>query len=623
MNRESILNTNSAKSGFSYRIITMLFILFIGAGFSQAKEQVDSYSSDGGRYYGPLVDGKRHGSGRLEWNNGTSYEGGFSNGLFSGKGRLKLPSGELYEGDFKNGMLDGHGKVVHPDGSIYIGEFRNDVLHGQGRLQTLDGYVYKGSFAKGQQTGQGSLTGPESEYVGHFLNGQFSGSGKLKHSDGSQYEGNFTQNLYHGKGRFTNRAGDIYEGNFVKGQFTGNGTYSNPAEGSYEGSFVNWVPEGKGAFTDPEGNVYEGKFKHGKLGGKGRMVGKDGSRYEGDFMHSQFHGRGKLKNKDGDVYEGNFAYGMFDGKGTYRYAKPQKDGSTLKKGTWQYGEFLDKEAEKQQKTRIENALYSQSSLLSSALEQLKPQDPSRIDLYLLAVGGDGSQEVFRRETEFVKTQFDRDFGTLGRSLILANSREASSRLPMATATSIQKSLQSIASKMDKQNDILFLFMTSHGSKEHEFVLGQGGMDIANLEADRLGSLLKESGIRWKVIVVSACYSGGFIDALKDRHTLIITAARHDRTSFGCADENDFTYFGKAYFHDALPVEKSFVSAFGTSKILIKNREREDFAKGGEGKDNKHSEPQIYSPAPIIRHLHRWEDERKRAGAGVLNTAYAK
>jgi hypothetical protein len=235
----------------------------------------------------------------------------------------------------------------------------------------------------------------------------------------------------------------------------------------------------------------------------------------------------------------------------------------------------------------------------------------------LGIGGDGAQEVFRRETEFVQKQFDRDFGTQGRSVILINSRNSVADLPMATMTSIHESLHAIAGKMDKQNDILFLFLTSHGSKAHEFTLDQNGMDLRNLEAKELGKLLKESGIRWKVVVVSACYSGGFIDPLKDDHTMVITAARHDRTSFGCADENDFTYFGKAFFKESLPKSTSFIDAFNKAKALVREWEDEDAKKNdqaesnGDSKgdkkseDDSHSEPQIYHTKLVDEYLKEW------------------
>jgi hypothetical protein len=128
-------------------------------------------------------------------------------------------------------------------------------------------------------------------------------------------------------------------------------------------------------------------------------------------------------------------------------------------------------------------------------------------------------------------------------------------------SSIREALQAIAARMDKEHDILFLFLSSHGSKDHKFVLDQSGMDLRRLSASELAELLKETGIRWKAMVVSACYSGGFIDPLKDDHTLVITAARHDRRSFGCSDDSEFTYFGEVLFKDTLPQSASFQDAF--------------------------------------------------------------
>ena len=104
------------------------------------------------------------------------------------------------------------------------------------------------------------------------------------------------------------------------------------------------------------------------------------------------------------------------------------------------------------------------------------------------------------------------------------------------------------------------------------MLNQNGMDLRDLSAADLGRLLRESGIRWKVVVISACYSGGFVDPLKDDGTLVITAARHDRQSFGCADENDFTYFGRAYFKEALPQASSFQDAFRKAEGIVREME---------------------------------------------------
>jgi hypothetical protein len=161
--------------------------------------------------------------------------------------------------------------------------------------------------------------------------------------------------------------------------------------------------------------------------------------------------------------------------------------------------------------------------------------------------------------------------------------------------------------MNKDEDILFLYLTSHGSKENGFVLEQNGIDLRGLPAGELASLLRDTGIRWKVVVVSACYSGAFIDPLKDDYTLVITASRHDRRSFGCDDENDFTYFGEAFFKDALPRSASFQEAFASAEQAVRARELADI-KDGRPDEEHHSLPQIHSAQPIEAQLRRWREQ---------------
>jgi hypothetical protein len=68
--------------------------------------------------------------------------------------------------------------------------------------------------------------------------------------------------------------------------------------------------------------------------------------------------------------------------------------------------------------------------------------------------------------------------------------------------------------------------------------------------------------------VSACHSGSFIPALAGPTTLVIAAARADRSSFGCEDRRRWTYFGDAYFNRALRAETSFTRAFARARQLI-------------------------------------------------------
>lgn len=582
-----------------------LFLVWPLILLADTASRPDAVTADGGRYYGPIVDGRFHGRGRLEWDNGDRYEGEFAKGLFSGKGRFSSRSGDVYEGDFRDGFMDGHGRMRLADGSLYIGAFRDDYFNGQGRYEMAEGEVYDGAFANGRFHGEGRFTDADGEYRGEFRQGYYWGQGEISYAKGGQYRGDFVRGRFHGKGRFENSEGEIFTGDFDKGEFEGTGTYARKDGSRHEGRFVNWRPHGTGRYTDAAGSVYEGQFIEGQMQGSGRFAGKDGTLYEGEFKQWLFDGQGQLWLANGDSYKGGFSRGLYEGQGTLSYARPRPDGQKQESGVWRYGALSAHKSLRQAAINVETALYSQRRLLDKALASLAPRDANRINLYLLAVAGDGSQEVFRREVEFVSGQFARRFGTEGRSLLLVNSRTTVDTLPMATVTSIRESLAAIGARMDKEKDILFLFLSSHGSRDHELVLNQNNMSLRSLSAKELAVLLRESGIRWKVVVVSACYGGGFIDPIKDNRTLVIAAARHDRQSFGCADENDFTYFGRAFFKDALPQSASFQDAFRKAERSVAEKERNDRNSEG-GKDApEFSLPQMFSPGPIEKHLQRW------------------
>ncbi|HSA88270.1 MAG TPA: C13 family peptidase [Burkholderiales bacterium] len=430
--------------------------------------------------------------------------------------------------------------------------------------------------------------------------------------DGGRYYGPLAGGKLHGRGRIEWPSGSYYEGEFADGMMAGKGEARYRDGRAYRGEFALGEFDGKGRFQSANGDVYEGDFKRGEFTGSGRFTRKDGGHYEGEFRNWLFHGQGKLRLKNGDLYEGAFANGFYEGQGTLTYARPRPDGRKQDSGTWRFGSLPQDAERRQERKNVEVALYAQKELLDQALASLQPRAPGKINLYLLTVAGDASQEVFRREVDFVQREFARRFGTAGRSISLINSRNTAASAPMATLTSIRRAVKAIAARMDREHDILFMFLTSHGSREHELTLDQNGMELADLGAAELGALLKESGIRWKVVVVSACYSGGFIEPLKDGRTLVMTAARHDRRSFGCADENDFTYFGRAFFKESLPRSRSFVEAFRRAEALVSDWERKDASRPASSRnaaanaaDEHHSLPQIANAVAIDEHLKRW------------------
>lgn len=256
------------------------------------------------------------------------------------------------------------------------------------------------------------------------------------------------------------------------------------------------------------------------------------------------------------------------------------------------------QAQQDQPLIAEDVFGSQDQLLDQALDAIEPSRPGHPSLYFIAYAPDGEQDVFMKEARYGTELFRSRFGAAGRTLTLVNNRQTVDELPLATVSNLDYALRSISRKMDPQQDILFLYLTSHGSRDAELATSLSDFSFEDFTAERLAQVLRDSGIRWKVVVVSACYSGSFLGSLKDAHTLVITAARADRTSFGCSDDAEFTYFGRAYLQQALNQTTSFTEAFKLARSLVNTWETRD--------NETHSEPQIAAGALIGPKLEQWQ-----------------
>lgn len=522
----------------------------------------DAVLPDNSVYYGELIDGRFHGKGKLLWSDGSRYEGEFREGLMSGRGELNTAWGDVYTGEFKNGVMTGQGEWRMKDGSVYSGAFLNSLPHGYGELISEDGSSYKGEFAQRQ---------------------------------------------FHGRGIYISPEGEEYEGDFVEGEFTGQGTYKDAEGNHYEGAFRDWQFHGQGVHTSADGSILRGHFENGVLNGKGAYENKEGERYEGDFQDGLYHGTGMLTRPNGDRYTGAFGYGRFHGQGEVVFAEPV-DGRDRQSGEWKYGQFQDPHAEQKEtllRERMEQALFRQDALLGEAAGKIAPGAPGEIDLYFVGLAGYGQQDVFMKELHDIRELMDTRFGTSGRSALLINNPETLEQAPLATRTALERTLRSVAEKMNAEEDILFLYLTSHGARDHTLSISHPAVKLPSLSASDLASTLQSLPVKWKIVAVSACYAGGFIPPLQDGNTLIMTAASAERKSFGCSDTSEMTWFARAYFKESLPQAASFEEAFENARKLIAEWELEEIEKGGE-----HSEPQIFVGEAIAAHLQKWWQSRK-------------
>ena len=245
----------------------------------------------------------------------------------------------------------------------------------------------------------------------------------------------------------------------------------------------------------------------------------------------------------------------------------------------------------------EDLLAVQDDLIDAHLNMLLPQRAGTVDLYLVALAGDGGQDVFRKEADYVQQLFDERFGTGQRSITLINHRDTLAQTPMATLRNLRRALDGIGRKIDPQEDMVLLFMTSHGSAEHEWSAQLGAIPLRQIMPDDLAEAFDNAGIRWRLSVISACYSGGFVDALAGDTSLVITASRADRTSFGCSNDADLTYFGRAYFAQALQTTDDLIAAHHIALGHVREREATEELEA--------SEPQISVGSLVTAKLAQW------------------
>jgi len=208
-------------------------------------------------------------------------------------------------------------------------------------------------------------------------------------------------------------------------------------------------------------------------------------------------------------------------------------------------------------------------IIGPLLSQARAVEDAR-KVGVVSFGLFGDQGVFKSEAtgaaEVVANRFD-----TGAIDVRYNSKKGGG----ATIEALARSLQVAANSLDAEKDVLFLILTSHGSPDGLAI--KAGRLTQTLTPSRLAEMLGKTGVRHKVVVISACYSGVFVPRLASPDVLVITAADADHSSFGCEDKAKWTYFGDAFFNVALRHDASLKDAFLDARSLVRKRElREHF-----------------------------------------------
>jgi hypothetical protein len=242
----------------------------------------------------------------------------------------------------------------------------------------------------------------------------------------------------------------------------------------------------------------------------------------------------------------------------------------------------------------EALLFGQARRIDQSLAAIANGTSSRPKAFFVGFAGVGDERVFAQEIGLASRVLGERYGSADRSVALINDERDLERAPLATVSGLKYLLLGLGARMNVDQDVLFLSISSHGAQDPAIVVANSQLPLKDLTDTELAGALRESGIKWRVIIISACYAGGFIEALSDPQTIVIAAAAADRTSFGCSNDRDLTYFGEAFYRDALPGARSLREAFETAKSAIGAREEREHVTP--------SNPQAYFGAKMLAKL---------------------
>ncbi|HET6828940.1 MAG TPA: C13 family peptidase [Ramlibacter sp.] len=197
-----------------------------------------------------------------------------------------------------------------------------------------------------------------------------------------------------------------------------------------------------------------------------------------------------------------------------------------------------------------------------------------MDVYGVVFAPFAQEDVFLRESSMVSKLLAERFDAQGRVLHLVNHPSTAESLPWATPQNLRRAVEALAERMDLQEDVLVVYMTSHGANDFQLAAAHPPLEVESVSPRELREALDQAGVRYRVVAISACFSGGWIGPLASVTTLIMTAADEKSTSYGCGMKSELTFFGRAVFDEQLRKTHSLEQAFAAAVPVIKQREEE-------------------------------------------------
>jgi len=212
-----------------------------------------------------------------------------------------------------------------------------------------------------------------------------------------------------------------------------------------------------------------------------------------------------------------------------------------------------------------------ASAPSLAQAQGQPTTPSRFNGWASAIiAADWRDSADEPIQAFDNARRDLTTGWLAAGFSRADMYDATLRPDVQRPVSATDALLEMGARTRQATRGCLLYFTSHGSPEG-MVFGPD----STLSPTAMATLVRQlCDTRPTVLIISACYSGVFVDGLAGPNRMILTAARRDRSSFGCGADAEYPYFDGCVIEN-LPTSSDFIALANAVKACVRRRETDE------------------------------------------------
>jgi hypothetical protein len=213
----------------------------------------------------------------------------------------------------------------------------------------------------------------------------------------------------------------------------------------------------------------------------------------------------------------------------------------------------------------EPVLAAQDFIMDRALDRLDDERPGIADLYFVGFAPDARRPGFVSDVDAAQRVMDERWHTKGRSMVLANSPLTVADRPFATITHLREVLLQIGDLIDTDDDVVMVYLTGSSGADHSLTAVNPPLELVALSPQGLKQLLDAAGIRWRIVVVSTCYAGAWVDALKDDETAVIASSAKDVHGNDCVGGIATSAFGEAFFTEGMRRNDDLRLAFDVAR----------------------------------------------------------